>query len=59
MGASSHLRAPLHPQVLCCAAGGIGTGCPGNGGVTVPGGVKDKVNCGTKGHGLVGAVGMG
>jgi len=37
----------------------IGSGCRGNGGVTVPGGVKDKVNCGTKGHGLVGAVGIG
>jgi len=38
---------------------GIGTGCPGNGGVIVPGGVQKDCRCGTLGHGLAGMVVLG
>ena len=34
----------------------IGTGCPGSGGVTIPGGVQKTCRCGNSGHGLVGMV---
>jgi len=33
---------------------GIGTGCQGGGGVTIPGSVQGMFRCCTKRHGLVG-----
>jgi len=38
---------------------GIGTGCPGGGGVPIPGGVQETCRCGTSEHGLVGMVVLG
>ena len=34
----------------------IGIGCPGGGGVPIPGGVPETCRCGSSGHGLVGMV---